>query len=35
MSGNVRFSILFKIGCASMLSMIIAGARYGHVGQLS
>jgi hypothetical protein len=34
MSSNVKFNILFKFGCASMLSLILAGANYGHTGQL-
>lgn len=34
MSVNVRFSWLFKLGCASMLSLIALGAKYGHKGKL-
>lgn len=28
-------SILFKVGCAGMISVLGLGAKYGHVGQLS
>ncbi len=28
-------SILFKVGCAGMISVLGLGARYGHAGQLS
>ena len=31
---NPRFSIPFKFACASMLTGVCLGARYGHVGQL-
>jgi hypothetical protein len=32
---NIKFNWLFKLGCASMGSIVLLGARFGHVGQLS
>jgi hypothetical protein len=31
---NIRFNILFKFACASMLAGVTLGARYGHTGRL-
>lgn len=34
MSANIKFNLIFKLGCASMFSLIAMGARYGHKGKL-
>ena len=34
MSANIRFNWIFKLGCASMFSLIGVGAAYGHKGKL-
>lgn len=31
---NIRFNLNFKLACLSMLSGVLLGGRYGHVGQL-
>lgn len=32
---SITSSILFKIGCAGMISVLGLGAAYGHAGRLS
>ncbi len=32
---SISNSLLFKIGCVGMLSVIGLGAAYGHAGRLS
>ena len=34
MSVNLRYSWIFKLGCASMFALIGIGAKYGHKGRL-
>ena len=34
MSANLRYSWIFKLGCASMFSFIGIGAMFGHKGKL-
>lgn len=32
---TIQSPLLFKIGCACMISLMGLGARFGHAGQLS
>lgn len=34
MSVNLRYSWIFKLGCASMFALIGIGAKFGHKGKL-
>lgn len=35
MSVNLKYSWIFKLGCASMFTLIGIGAKYGHRGKLN